>query len=335
MFTGQQNNARSQAIDELDMTGEFAPPDLYEPVQGDIYARMQQDTQDFLAGRNRALAVAEMPRLTGWSQILKPGTLAIIAGNEGGGKTFFAIDCLFASYAKTKTGFYMPLEGRVEDIFERIAMRVQQDWSASIHLDGRETEAQIQAMGKDRAFILEKSERAINTFKNHISAPPGMTNAHATQWNIVADEAVKKMHKNRVVIIDNLSFVGFDQQSKIHDQGVFAQTLLAGAQGTGCTCILINHTNKIGRKERGGVMTTDDIAGSALVQRMADCVIIISSHDDKESEVFCDDGTKLVSHNKTIAIAKSRHGKGAHKTIAYHFGQKGPTWEELGVINHA
>lgn len=328
-------DTRSKVITALDIDGDYQPPELYQPIQDDVYEQMQKENSDFMAGIGRAITITEMPRLTGLSQMLKPGTLTIVAGNEGSGKTFFALECLFASYAKTKTGFYMPLEGRIDELFERVAMRTAKDWKGSIQLSGRESEAEIQEMGRDRAYILERGRNAINVFRNHISAPPGMTNDFATEWEVVATEAVRKMEKNRIVAVDNLSFVSFEPTTKTHDQGEFAKRLLNGAQHTGATCILINHTNKISRKERTGVMTNDDVSGSQVIQRMANCVIIITSHDTKESEVYVDGGnTKMVEHNKTIAIGKARHGKGAHMNIAFHFGQNGPTWEELGVIKH-
>lgn len=328
-------DTRSQIIDELDMTGNFAPQDLYAPIIEDVYALMMKDNADFMAGVGRALTVREMQRLTGLSQMLKPGTMTILAGNEGGGKTFFALECLFASYMFTKTGFYIPLEGRIDEIFERIIMRTQKDWGGSIQISGRETEDELQVMGRKREYLIEKSKNAISIFKNHISPPPGMENDSATAWQVVADEAIKKMKSHRVVIIDNLSFVSFDNNTKTEDQGRFGKRLLKGAQTTGSTCILINHTNKVGRKERSGAMTNDDISGSVTVQRAANCTLILSSHDTIESEVFVEGGgTKIVEHNKTIHIGKARHGQGGHKSIAYHFGKEGPTWEEIGIIKN-
>lgn len=320
---------RKQITNELNINSQ---PD-FKPAEKLATEIMADDAKKLAAGKLRAIRIDDMVRLSGLSQFMRPGTLTILGGDPGSGKTFMGLECLIASLKSYGSGYYIPLEGRHVDIMERVGLRLQRSWVGNIQLDGNETSYDLQRKAQCRTDMITRNKDKIDALQAYVGCPPGMDNNEATEWQNVAESANIYMRKNRVVIIDNLSFVHFNSQSIFTEQGLFVNQLIRGVQDTGATCLLLSHTKKRGRSERTGAFTQDDLAGSAAMARAADCVLLLESHQKKESEIYRKNGEyEIIEHNKTMHMGKTRHGSGEGQSLAYNFGLNGPTFEEFGVI---
>jgi hypothetical protein len=88
-------------------------------LSSDLYVRQVKLAQS-AAYLNAAIRLP-WPRLGKASQLLRPGSLAVIGGAPGCGKSFFALACGMAAEATAEDWTYLPLES--DRVFHLCAWR--------------------------------------------------------------------------------------------------------------------------------------------------------------------------------------------------------------------
>ena len=97
--------------------------------------------------------------------------------------------------------------------------------------------------------------------------------------------------------------------------------------------VLVAHTVKRPGRSATVPLTLEDVQGSAMLGRLAHCVLMLDAHDAKSSTVYRAGGCfETVEHNRTLVVAKARHASGTRQHIAFQQASSAPQFVELGVI---
>ena len=132
----------------------------------------------------------------------------------------------------------------------------------------------------------------------------------------------------KVVIIDPMTMINFDSRNIYADQDRFIQKMVSLSYQYQAIAVMVCHTTK----KHEGKFELGDVQGSSLITKLSSCVLMIQSHENKDSTVYRVGGTvDDVEHNRSVYIAKTRCGSGIGK-LAFDFGRNGANFEELGFI---
>lgn len=267
------------------------------------------------------------------SQALRPGTLCVIAGPAGTGKSFFTLAIAQAVHGGLAPWRYLPLEDRRTDLKFRLLAMLAGDYSM-IEVDEAGAAAREKALEMygatvaDMAAFVCENPRVGNKDGDGKTVVPPLPHEAVTDWigRAVGEGA-------RVVFVDPVSQIEFDGQEPWKAEAHFVRRTLALAGDSGATVVLVAHTIKRGGRSAGFPLTLEDIQGSAMIGRLCQCALILDAHDPKESTVYRAAGMQeLVEHNRTLTIAKARNGCGTGQRVAFRQEVGFPEFSELGVI---
>jgi hypothetical protein len=321
---------RRPAADHDRPADEAPIPDA--PADGDPLDAVLQEIADEAAGRRRTIPMP-WPRLGSLSKLLRPGTVAVIAGPPGNAKSFFALWIGFAADASAVRWSYLPLEESRTFHIRRLAAMLAKEWGP---VDDPEDDPAV----ADRAREAVQAHRAAlarladGVHENPCLPRPdidGRARAGDVGWRSVLGWIEHRAERDRVVIVDPFSQIGFDGREAWRAQGDFMREAVGLAAASGATILIVAHTIK--KPERDRALTLGDIQGASELTRLSAAVLLLDAHDEKASPVYRTGGLiGEARHNRTVTIAKARHGKGTGHRIAYAFGRTGPVFDERGVI---
>jgi len=295
-----------------------------------------------------------------WSKInegcmaLRPGSVVIVGGPPGFGKTLFCQQIAawieqknYCDPVKGETWYYLPLEDRAADWMRRMLTHLSGEW-------GMMSDSQAEGMLRAEGFF-EWGEK-LNPFNDHICENPRLPEEREGKlvspslgykdvlaWIKRACEVEssydgkerilqKKNLVARIIFIDSLSFVDFGTPAH-EGQKLFVRHLTGLTIKYNISVVLVAHTIKRHGAARNLQLSGEDLAGAAEFHRMASAVILLDSHEPKISRVYRQGGgTEEVEHNRTVILDKCRYGRGLGWRIAANLRK--PWWEELGVIAH-
>jgi KaiC/GvpD/RAD55 family RecA-like ATPase len=287
------------------------------------------------AQRNGERKTIEMPwpRVSRLSHAFRPGNVCIIAGPAGTGKSFFALAIAKATHDALVPWKYLPLEDRRTDLKFRLLAMLAGDYGM-IDVDEDGAARRQDALNQYAATLTELLPHLCENPRVGVTDASGKTIVPALPYTAVLDwigDAVRE--GARAVFIDPISQIEFPPRDSWQAEGDFMRKALALANDGGATVCLVAHTIKRGGKNAAYPLTLEDIQGSAMIGRLCHCALLLDAHDPKESPVYRAGGLLAdVRHNRSLLIAKTRHGGGTGQRLAFDQDSEAPAFRELGVI---
>ena len=276
----------------------------------------------------------ELPwrRLSGMSRALRAGTVCVLAGPPGTGKSFFATHFALAVHRAGHRWAYLPLEDRKTDFLLRVLAVLAGDYRL-IEADpegadyrGRTFERYQEELLAAAAFVSENPRAPLRREDGRVIVPPVPPGA-VVEW------LRAELERARVAFVDPISQIDFDGRDPWRAEGRFMRECLALAADSGGTIVLVAHTAKRPGKAASLPLTLEDVQGSASFGRNAHTVLLLDAHDQRSVEVLRPHGCReTVEHDRTVVIAKARNAGGGRRRLAYLQGKTAPEFEELGVI---
>ncbi|MGO8705032.1 MAG: AAA family ATPase [Candidatus Brocadiia bacterium] len=283
-------------------------------------------------GTRRTLALP-WKRLDNLSHFLRPGTVGILGGPTGTGKTFFNAHIALAVQAAEVPWRFLPLEDRKVDFFWRLLAILAGDYR--MIEDGAEGAAW-------RQENLDRFAAPLEDLMPFIAENPrvgckgadGKTFVPALPYGAVLDWIAAACEQSaRVLFVDPLSQIDFEGREPWKAEAEFIRKALALMADAGATLILTCHTVKRGGKSATLPLSVEDLQGSAMIARLCHTVLLLDSHDAKTSTVYRAGGLREdVEHNRTLLVAKARNASGTRQRIAFTQRSDAPVFDEHGVI---
>jgi len=263
------------------------------------------------------------PHLSSASKLLRRGNLSVIGGAPGSGKSFMALALGLCCDSIGADWSYIPLESSRKFHLQRLAAILDKSWDAMADLD-RDDNAKQKATD-----AIRRVQGKLDILEKHIIENPNFT-GYATPDNILKIIDDYAVARKRVVIIDPLAAVEFNQRNRYEEESRFIRNMVNLCESTGIIIVLVCHTQK---KIEGRVIELGDLQGGADLGRLSSACIIVQSHEPKTSAIYRAGGYTIdEEYNRTVYVAKSRNGAGS-APIAFDFGHKAPRFEEIGVIS--
>jgi hypothetical protein len=270
------------------------------------------------------------PKLSRQSKFLRPGTLAVLGGPTGSGKSFMSLMIGLECHAQRIPWAYLPMESDRMFYLRRI--------SAILHGSFRplaDTEDDLGATEKAMLAVDEVRDRLEDIAPN-IEENPTLTNgsgdlvrvtpAWIVQWCKWQFETGK-----RVAIFDPFAQIDFSgSRDRVAAESALVNDLVNVAQNSLGTIVMVAHLTKSVQHNRP--LGMGDLQGGADIGRLAASVILINRHPVQSSRVQVNmEHRTNVDHNRTVYVAKSRNSEGG-MPIAFSFGMPAPRFEEHGII---
>jgi KaiC/GvpD/RAD55 family RecA-like ATPase len=270
-------------------------------------------------------ALTEFPRwrtLTNLTQALLPGTVTMLSGSPGAGKTYFLLDMMLG-WLEEGTAFstFMLEEDRTYYLRRSLAMLV-----------GNADYAQVPWIAKNSA-VVEAAAIKYQTIQDGLGARIFDAPDKRVTLSDLADWYEEVAGRVRVVIIDPITHADAGKDRFVQD-GEFVHRVKTIARKTETSLILATHPSK-GRKN--GKPTMDDNAGAADYSRFTQCnLYLIARHTDDPvrcKRVLAGQTVTEDTHaNRLVQLQKTRNGKGDGLEIAFDFSKESLTFHEKGLV---
>lgn len=271
------------------------------------------------AGERKAVPMP-WPVLSQKTQALRPGTVTLLAGSPGIGKSFFGLELCIDLMRQGVEFFYFPLEDSKLDYMRRVLAVLSGEWFV-VEVDEHQS--------KKRADVLLEHELEMESMKQYIMENVLLDLEHGLDWE-GAIELVAGLQGTRVVMLDPISQIDWGKGKEYRAQEKFMRAITKVAAETGTSVVLFHHLKKRKATERTQYHM-DDMGGSHYFARLAHTVLLLTAHEKKVSQVMIPGGCTLDrEHNKTVYIEKARNGSGTGSKVA--FSVSGPSFQEHGII---
>lgn len=250
---------------------------------------------------------------------LLPGNVVVFSGSVGSSKTLFVIQAMLHLLAAGVDCVMLGIEGDRAGYLLRVLAQV----CGQSHVTG----ADWVAGNPDRMRgLLCEHATMLREFSRHLVIAAELGIENQTQAIEMVERAARA--GRRVIFVDPITLLDRIGGVKLWDaDSIFAKAMKRVAMTYAASVWLVSHPVK-GSTEP----TRENLSGGAVFERNSDVILTLGNHDPKVSSVQTDCGTSDVSHNRTLGIAKARHGPGTGARLAYQFDPKTLTLRELGVI---
>jgi len=269
------------------------------------------------------------PRLSTLTNALRPGTVTILAGPAGNGKTLFALHIAVNVFKTGKPFMFLPLEDSKTDFQRRVLAHLANDWR--VIDDSRDDAAHRKAALNTFEQQLVKLDPCVCENPRHpVRDNTGRPTVPPLPYQKVIDWIGQAAETARVIFIDPIAQIDFGDRNEWRGQSNFMRQVTGHAACSGCSLVLVAHTIK--RPGRAATpLTGEDVQGAAEFKRLCHTTLLLDAHDEKASEVWREGGCReTVLHDKTVIIDKTRNGSGRGNRVAFIL--KNPVFEEIGII---
>ncbi len=296
-----------------------APPELRLPEELKAEARGERQTISL-----------PWPRLGDATRLLRPGSVAVIGGPPGDGKSLLAMQICIHVHDQGVPWAYLPLEDSRADFERRLLAHLAETWSV---LNDRPETA------SERQRLLQFHEAKLSALAAHVCenprravmGPNGKPTTPALPYAQVVDWLEETIGQARVVVIDPFAQIDFGDREPWTGERDFIRRVCGLAAHAEASVILVCHTRKRSGRDRALPLSGEDLQGAAELRRLVHTVLLLDAHDRKESAVWRTGGQRLsVEHGYTILVDKARYGNGRGALLA--FTLDGPRLSELGTI---
>jgi hypothetical protein len=261
------------------------------------------------------------------SQLLRPGTVAVLGGPAGYGKSFFALEMLAHVHSLGEKWALLPLEDRRVDVERRLLAHLSGDWSV-IYDSPEFASRRIDLLAQHEKLISEMIANVAENPRLPVPGADGKLTVPPVPFEAVLDWVGRT--PARVVVIDPWAQIDFGDQKSWIGEKAFIRKLVGIAAHTGATVMVVAHTIKRGGNNKAA-LSGEDLQGAAELKRLSHTILILEAHEPKETSVYGSmAGSYTVTHNRTLLIDKARNGSGGgHR---YAFSMESPRMEEKGRI---
>lgn len=266
-------------------------------------------------------------RLSEKTNALKPGTVVLIGGPTKVGKSFFIDNILLHLIHSGISWAKIPLEDSKKDNLWRFLAILSCNYQV-LEDSADACDIKQEALNNYKEVLPEIAKRI---WENPRYAEDGVIRPVTPDLLLEWVDLVTGF--SRVVVIDPIAQIEFDQHRPWEDESKFLRSLLAIAAERDVTIVCVGHCVKRPGVSASYPLTESDFQGSANWTRLSHTVILIDGHEPKESDVYrmgCDPVS--VEHNRTVYIAAARHGSGTRMRLAFNQDKFAPVFDELGVI---
>lgn len=271
-------------------------------------------------GKYKSISFPMFPISSGMAQTLVPGTVTMICGNPGAGKSFLITDLglsLSDSVGFTDKMKFLFLEE--DSAFYQLRALAQ--------LSGRSDYTRLEyvrnnidEVRNDFDFYRENLEE----FFRHVefSGSKLLTSDEVKKW--ISRQAYSG---TRLIVVDPITATKPDTKQWIDDSD-FLFGVKEVLEETGASLILTTHprAGNIGKPGLHGM------ARSLNFSNFTQYVFWLINHQNKESFIDYGGIVEPVRHNKTLFIEKTRNGSGNGRQIAVEFDESNLRFSEIGVI---
>ncbi len=269
--------------------------------------------EDIIAGRRKSVAWP-WPLVTALSRALLPGTVTLLCGDPGSGKSFFLLQSAIQWAASGESMAILEMEEdrtyhlrRALALLDRNGRLFDDSWIAGHPAEAREAH--------------RRHERVLDELGMRMSESPD-----AMKLPAVADWIEARARAGvRIIVVDPITAAATSDKPW-NDDLAFVMRAKAVAKETGASIVLAIHPKKA--PQSGKPQGLSDMAGGAAYQRFAQCVLWLQAFMPKSLSTA--DGDRLC--NRGLVILKSRNGPGHGTRIAMNFDGATLSFTEHGVI---
>ena len=257
----------------------------------------------------------ELSRLT---KALYPGTITLVCGDGGEGKSFFMLQCLIHWHLQGVPAAIYALEE--SEVWHLLRVTAQLEGNSNLLDDDwiRENPGDVRDATMRHAEMQDAIGQRMHTVKTGSVSLPAL--ARWTEERAVAGV--------RVIVIDPVTAAVVEGNQWTADLDFILQ-IKETARKHQCSVIIVTHPKK-GRGKVGGL---DDVAGGAAYVRLSQTILWIQKHRPRKSfTVRTPCGTTEIEVNRTVRICKARNGRGGGMEIAFDFEGESVTYQERGAI---
>jgi len=262
--------------------------------------------------------------MTRGTQALIPGTVTLVVGDPGSGKSLWLLEAIAHWYdAGIQCTVFELEESRAYHLKRVLAQRVGAAWLTDLEsVAARPTESI--AYHAEHAAWLDGVGRAIHDAPDdpvRLSSLVSWTEARASEGA-------------RIIAIDPVTAAETTDRPWDDAQN-FLQTVKPVLDRYGASLLLVTHPRK--GKQRAMATTLDDLAGGAAWQRLAQCILWLERHDEPKAvtvKSFADvqPTTTTEEINRTLRLLKARNGRGTGWQLAFDFDPQTLRFHERGAI---
>lgn len=264
------------------------------------------------------------PLVSCGTQAQIPGTVTLIVGDPGSGKSLLLLESLMYWHnAGLKVAIFELEQTRAEHLKRALAQRVGA---------ARLTNLEVVAANPDMAkAYLEEHATWLDSFGRCIFDAPSKP---VTLDALLPWIEARAAEGARIIAIDPVTAAAASDRPW-DDAQRFLQTVMPILDRYGASLLLVSHPRK--GMHRAAGCTLDDLAGGAAWQRFAQCILWLERHDTSRNVKVLKfvDGLP-VSHteaiNRTLRVMKARNGPGTGWQIAFNFDGKTLRFHERGAI---
>lgn len=299
---------------------------------GDPLADVKAELEAQARGERESIPLP-WARLDEKSKALRPGTVTVIAGPPGVGKSFFVLTIARAIHAAGYDWRYLPLEGQKQELVFRLLAMLEGTYrmidTEQITIEERRAAyaAHSETLGSFAAKLCENPMVGKKDAQGK-TVVPLVPHVEILRW---MDDSLQA--GARVIFIDPISQIDFAGRDRWRGESEFIRRALALASDSNGTICLVAHTIK-----RPGVgasipLSLEDLQGAAMIGRLSQCVLMLDAHDERSCRVWRLGGLQEEArHNRTVLIAKARNASGGRQRVAFQQHESKPEFIELGVI---
>lgn len=273
-----------------------------------------------VSGRISNLVWPDAPLFTKLARALESGSITMLSGSPGDGKTFWLLQSLIGwKDAGLKVSVCM--------------LEKQRDWHLNrvLALLAREPNLTKSEWISQHPNVMDEARRC---FKSHIESI-GESIFTARQVGETLDAIARwidaEADESEIVVVDPISLADAGEQRWLADRN-FIGRCIRTCERTGVRIILVTHPNTT----KGGPATLASLMGGSTYQRATDCVMHVAKLEKpKPFQAIRDPAYPLgqrVIANRTVSVFKGRNGTAGGSSFAFNFDASTLRFIEQGVI---
>jgi len=261
------------------------------------------------------------PGVARMSKALLPGTLTVLCGEPGAGKSFFILQAAAYWHAMgIPVAVTMLEENRAWHLTRALAQRTE----SSALLD----DAWIHANADESRQAFEEHRDFLDSFGRVIHAESSQQLDLKALGKWVQAKADRGC---RVVVVDPVTMADTGPGNSWDADKGFVKTCKHAAESCGASILLVTHPKKRGSKDRG--IGLDALAGGTAYVRFSQCVLWLQKHKPPQAtRIVGSCGTFGAELNRTLHICKARNGTGGGMGIGFEFSGETLLFAEQGII---
>ena len=274
-------------------------------------------------GRRRAVAWP-WPLVGRATQALIPGTITLVVGDPGSGKSLWMLEALAHWHdAGLGVAYYALERKRAEHLKRALAQRTGAAWLTNLGETARRPDEAMAAHAEHAGWI-DRFGRTIRT-----PGDAGVTLDELARWTAArAAEGARLVSIDPITVADTGPRPWDDARRFLRDAG-------RAVERHSASLVLVTHPAKTKGRPSGGLRTLEDLAGGTTWARFADSVVWLERHDEPRAVTVRDAAFPVPQHvesERTLRMLKARHGPGSGWQLAVTMDAATLRFHELGAI---